>query len=177
MRQEIQTDDRIRTSRQPHRRLLPEELRCAEEAESPLGRLYLAKLLRSREDAERDDEPARDRYNAGTMYAFAVGAYRAVIGAPNGTAGGGRGYPCDTVVCALDPGKCECLRRKARYNNAFEALSDVGRRQLLAVNRVVAHREAIAPEEMVYLIEGLEALVWHFGLTRRRRPEHHRNTN
>src|SRR6185295_17564495 len=71
-------DDLKRASRQPGRKLMPENVRTAYEAESPIGRLLLCGYLRSK--ADNDDVPARDRYNAGTMYAHVVGAYRAVIG-------------------------------------------------------------------------------------------------
>lgn len=170
-----QPDDRVRTSRQPHRRVLDEEDRRAEEAESPIGRLLLAGHLKTSRDVT-GDEP-RNRYLAATLFATAVGAYRTVIGAPSTTGGGGgKGYECDVDLCAIEPERCECLRRKTRYRFAYEALASVGRRAVMAVNHVVIHREPITAAEIVYLVAGLDALVTHFGLTNRRREHSIRNT-
>lgn len=115
-------DDRVRTSRQPHRRPLAKELRVAEEAESPLGRLYLAGRLALTSD--REGFEARDRFDAGTMFAAVVGAYRSVVEAPRDVAGSGRGFPCRAAVCAADAERwCECLERRNRYMRAYEALA------------------------------------------------------
>src|ERR1700722_6454020 len=98
-----EVDDRTRTIRQPHRRALARELRAGgadelmvgkfvsgEEAESPIGRLWAAGKLAQLGDG--DVQASRDRYDAGTMYAQVVGAYRSVIEAPNGGGGSGRGF-------------------------------------------------------------------------------------
>lgn len=79
-----------------------------------------------------------------------------------------REWPCQ----AAGEG-CACARRKARYDGAFEALGEAGRRALLAVNRVAVHGEAITAQDVVYLDRGLDALRDHFGLTNRRRREHY----
>jgi hypothetical protein len=79
--------------------------------------------------------------------------------------------------CERDPDGCACARRKARYDNAFEALMAVGQRAAKVVARVVVHREAIAPQDRVYLVAGLEALARHFGLTERQRRRHSRNAS
>ena len=181
-------DDKVRTSRQPHRRALASSLRAAgadddvvkklaagEEAESPIGRLWAAGRLAMA--GEADSQAARDRYDAGAMFAQIVGAYRSVIESPRDVAGSGRGFPCQELLCTLARESCECERRKARYDGAFESLSRTGRRALKAVNQVAVHREAIALEELVYLVAGLEALRRHFGLTARRKPGTLRNAN
>ncbi len=162
---EERPDDRLRASRQPHRRVLGPADRLAEEAESPIGRLLLAGYLGSPRDIS-GEEP-RHRYHAAILFVAAVGAYRSVIGAPSTVGGGGEGYAC---VCADQPERCECLRRQTRYRFAFEALAGAGRHAVLAVNRVVIHREPITAMEIGYLVDGLDALVTHFGLARRPRP-------
>ena len=159
-------DDRVRTSRQPHRRVLPEEARFSEKAESLLGRMLLTgQLCLAHED---DDGRGNDRYEAGMLYAHAVGAYRSVIEAPRSTSGSGRGSACEIagiseINCA--PESCACLRKKQRYDAAFAALMRAGQRAAKAVARVAVHREAITLQDRVYLIIGLDALVAHFGLT------------
>jgi hypothetical protein len=181
-----EVDDRTRTIRQPHRRALARELRAGgadelvvgkfiagEEAESPIGRLWAAGKLAQISDG--DVQAARDRYDAGTMYAQVVGAYRSAIEAPNGGGGSGRGFGCLELLCKLAPENCECRYRKERYDRAFEALGRIGRRALMAVNRVAVHREGIAEEELVYLVAGLEGLRRIFGLTERRKARHDRN--
>lgn len=179
-------DDRVRAARQPHRRALAHELRAAgadkaeiekfaagEEAESPIGRLWASGRLRRPDDP--DSQAARDRYDAGAMYAQIVGAYRSAIEAPNGGGGSGRGFGCLELLCALAPESCECARRKARYDRAFEALQAIGMGALKAVNRVAVHREGLAEEELVYLVAGLEGLRRIFGLTAPGRSKHYRN--
>lgn len=179
-------DDKVRTSRQPHRRALARELRAGkvdaetvqklsggEEAESPIGRLWAAGHLKTSGDA--DSQAARDRYDAASMFASIVGAYRSVIEAPRDVAGSGRGFPCQDLLCALARENCECERRKIRYTRAYEALAKIGRRAIVAVNAVAIHREQIAQQELVYLVSGLEGLRRHFGLTERRKPAHHLN--
>ena len=180
-------DDKVRTQRQPHRRALAHELRAAgvgkddvakftagEEAESPIGRLWAAGLLRQQGDS--DSQAARDRYDAATMFASIVGAYRRVIEAPRDVAGSGRGFPCQELLCQLARDNCECEYRKTRYDRAFETLAQIGRRALMAVNAVAIHREPIGQQELVYLVAGLDGLRRHFGLTARRSGAQYRNT-
>ena len=177
-----------RTLAQPHRRALAEELRAAglkhheigkfvagEEAESPIGRLWAAGRLKR--DGDNDSQAARDRYDAGSMFAQVVGAYRSVIETPRDVAGSGRGFPCQNLLCAIAREQCECEYRKKRYDQAFEALNRLGRRALLAVSKVAVHREAIGEEELVYLVSGLDELRRVFGLTNRRRRRDARNAN
>lgn len=138
LKKEKKPDDRIRTTRQPHRRALAHELRAAgiddldvkkasagEEAESPIGRLWLTGKLAATGDP--DSQAARDRYDAGNMFAQIVGAYRSVIESPKDVAGSGRGYPCDPLGCLKDREeehtRCECKARLRRYMGAYEALA------------------------------------------------------
>lgn len=226
---EREESERVTTARQPHRRALAHELRAAgvedvdvkkasigEEAESPIGRLWLTGHLRRAGDA--DEAASRDRYDAGNMFAQVVGAYRSVIESPRDVAGSGRGYLCEPDFCATAAGQddCQCLKRRRRYTEAYEALAGrlrqlsvelehgkelpeslrdailehrrltededyvpaaaERRRVLMAVIRVAVHRETIGQEELVYLVEGLEALRRHFGLTPGRRRKQYRNT-
>ena len=140
-------DDRIRAARQPHRRALTHQLRASgagevdarklsagEEAESPIGRLWLAGYLKLPDDI--DSQAARDRYDAANMFAQIVGSYRSVIEAPRDVAGSGRGFPCQELLCALARENCECERRKARYDRAYEVLRSAGVPALKAVTRV-----------------------------------------
>lgn len=188
--------DRVRTSRQPHRRVLEDSLRLSEEAESPLGRLHLSGALRS--PSNEDADVAAARYQAGELYAQIVGTYRSVIETPRSTAGSGVGFGCLSQhgeatekpvrlagrvfvlrewPCQRDPDGCGCARRKARYDDAFEALMTAGQRAAKAVARVAVHREAISAEDRVYLVLGLTALARHFGLTGRRPRAHSGNTH
>jgi hypothetical protein len=221
-------DDKVRASRQPHRRALMPFLRgqklevpevekaiAGEEAESPIGRLWLAGALRA--DPNEDPQAARDRYDAGNMFAKVVGDYRSVIETPRDVAGSGRGYACDPPLCRVYPDDCQCLKLRRRYMEAFEALAGglrrvavelehgadipeplrdailehkrlkedeeftpgaaARRRVLMAVVRVAVHREAITDQDLVYLVQGLEQLRRHFGLTPRHRARHSRNAN
>lgn len=179
---EKQPDDRIRTSRQPHRRGLEQEDRLSEKAEAPLGRLNLK------------DEITNEQYSAGSIYAAVVGDYRSVIEAPRFIGGSGKGFECasegadpierkarigSVVVtmrqwpCGQTDDGCTCARRKARYDSAFESLvSSAGQRAAKAVARVAIFREDIAAQDLVYLKLGLDALAKHFGLIDRRRSRY-----
>lgn len=184
-------DDRVRSSRQPHRRGLSEDDRFSEKAESMLGRFNLRHII---SDAEHD---------AGALYAAVVGAYRSVIEAPRATslravvepervldadepvAGaptcpaafaeaserivkiGGVPVTVRRWPCGGDAQECPCAKKKARYDGAFAAVIGAGQRAAKAVARVAVHGEAIAAEDFVYLTRGLGALARHFGLTGR----------
>lgn len=172
LKPEKRPDDRVKTSRQPHRRALPDEMRLDERAESPLGRMNLR------------GEIDGDCYDAGARYAFVVGQYSSTIDAPQSTSGSGRGVSClaeqygTRNACRLDPYECTCLRRKDRYMAAYEALAQMGRAALMAVNRVAVHRgEPASAQETVYLVAGLSALARHFGLTASRPRPYRRNAN
>jgi hypothetical protein len=148
-----------------------EDARLDQRAESPLGRLNLRDVIT---DAQHD---------AGVRYAAVVGAYRAVIEAPSGTSGSGRGFGCladspgGERACTFDPEACGCLARKTRYDRAYEAVAAVGQRAARAVARVAVWREEPTRQDLVYLKVGLTALAWHFGLTGQGRRAHSGNTN
>lgn len=126
-------DDKIRTSRQPHRRGFAQELRTAEEAESPVGRLWLKGYLKLKGDV--DSQAARDRYDAGNMFAQVVGAYLSSIVAPGGVSGSGQKSSCTAdLLCALDPDECLCFSRRRRYTRAYEALAGGARISLEVEN-------------------------------------------
>ncbi len=102
-------------------------------------------------------------YESGRRYNVIVGLYLAVVEAPRGTAGNGRGFDCQGAVNCKD---CECRRRTDRYMRAYEAVSThAGRKAHLAINRVVIQDEMVSPSQLEHLICGLNALVRHFGLT------------
>lgn len=182
---EKKPDDRVRTSRQPHRRGLPAEERLSEKAESPIGRMLLrGQLQRSTDPLHQASEKAELRYEASLRYAVIVGHYRATIEAPRVDAGGGRGFICGAVEGEFcDPEICICLRRKQRYDDAFAALSYTGgnaftgHRAARAVARVAVQREEPQPQDIVHLLDGLDELVRHFGLTAARPRKHSRNAD
>lgn len=200
-------DDKVRASRQPHRRSLKDTDRLSERAESPLGRLSLLR------DSQRKTVIDENQYRAGELYARAVGKYRSTIESPHSGGGFGRELPSGSSEPA-DPiegqvrGRCEvadpietqvrvgsvtlttrqwpcgniddgcsCAQRKARYDGAFEALAAAGQHAAKAVARVAVHGEAIAPQDLVYLKAGLSALARHFGLTGGRRREYSGNAH
>lgn len=173
VRQDKRPDDRVRAGRQPHRRRLGDLDRLSERAESPLGQLS---LMRDRQDKAVISE---NQYQAGEHYAVLVGQYRSVIGSPRSTAGSGRSLDCDAAHCLVIRYRalCACEERRIRYQRAFEALATIGRRELMAVNRVAIHGEAIAPQDLVYLKSGLDGLARHFGLTGRRRKDYSSNAH
>jgi hypothetical protein len=133
--EEREASDRVSTTRQPHRRGLAHQLRAAgaedhdvkkltagEEAESPIGRLWAAGQLKQAGDP--DSQAARDRYDAGNMFAQIVGAYLSSIVAPGGTSGSGSKSTCAAdLLCALDTDECLCFARRRRYMKAYEALA------------------------------------------------------
>jgi hypothetical protein len=202
-------DDKIRTSRQPHRRMLKGDHRLSEHAESPLGRMLLAGALNDPDAKLKPNatpaptDKARTRFEAGELYAKVVSVYNAQLGAPrlgamslpvdddalpaDGEEDRPRDGGCATATadpierqlrlgdqvitvrewpCKAMGDECACARRKARYDGAFEALGAAGRRALMVVNRVAVHREAIAPQDIVYLDRGLDALARFFGVDR-----------
>jgi hypothetical protein len=167
---EVRPDLQTRTSRQPHRRKVPDGDRLDQRAESALGRLNL------RKDREGNPLITNEQRVAGDLYARAVGAYRSVIEAPSGTAGSGRGSSCveywKAGACREDPDNCSCLRAKARYDRAYEAVLDAGQRAAKTVARVAVQGEEPQREDLVYLVLGLNVLARHFGLTAARKREH-----
>lgn len=176
-------DDRVRAMRQPHRRALrdPDEtvqtlMRSSEKAESALGRTFLRGHITA------------GQYLAGCRFAHDVGAYRAVIESPASTSGSGRGSGCtlmdpaETQIIAFgkpitlrsgscwdNRDTCACAKRKAAYDSAFELLTRLGRRVLMAVNRLVAHDQEPSEADLPLDRIGLSGLERHYGLTALRR--------
>lgn len=208
-------DDRVRASRQPHRRALKEGDRLSEKAESMLGRLSLQ--IDPASDKKRPKSLiSAEQFEAGELYARVVGKYRSTIESPPSGGGFGRELPSGnaepadaleqvephtrcgsenadpierqmrigTVVLTMrewpcgniDDG-CSCAQRKARYDGAFEAVMRAGQRAAKTVARVAVHGEAIAPQDLVYLKAGLDALARHFGLGVRRTREYSGNAH
>jgi len=65
--------------------------------------------------------------------------------------------------------------RRLHQDETFIPIGADRRRVLMAVTRVAIYRDAIGPEELVYLVRGLEILRQHFGLTERRKSKQYRN--
>jgi hypothetical protein len=147
-------DLRVRTSRQPHRRVVRDVDRLRAEAESTLGRYLLCGLLAEIVEQPwphcplpRDIDAESARYEAGVMFARDVGAYRGTIAAPRMTLGMGHvlmgeqlpqgemaeaGLPRFSCRdCAPDPDltaeECPCIARRQRYTSACEAVAELGR--------------------------------------------------
>jgi hypothetical protein len=158
-------DDRIRASRQPHRRGLKEGDRLSEKAESPLGRLNLRGII------------SDDQYEGCQHFVALVGQYRSTIGAPRSIGGSGRGGGCPGD-CATNSDACVCLQRRERYMRAYEALAAAGRAAVMAIIRVAVQREELGRgEDEVNLLAGSSALARHFGLTGRRHRVYSENAH
>jgi hypothetical protein len=87
-----------------------------------------------------------------------------VIGAPRGTAGGGRGYACEPSACAIDPQTCLCEIRTANYRNACSYLQSAGQKAYNITYQVVISEMIPEPSQMADLTRGLAALERGFGL-------------
>lgn len=150
-------DPRALSAEQPHRRHLPPDMRLSEKAETPFGCLNLMGAI------------SNEQFEAGQRYRSIVAEYCSSIGAPLGGFPQGRGYPCKgEPQCGLVDGAppCECRRRKIAYDQAFEALAEVGHRAQVEVAHVAVHGRKCG--ELAVLLRGLDALVRHL-LTDRRK--------
>lgn len=206
LKPEKHPDDKKRASRQPHRRALKDEDRMSEKAESTLGRLSLQDVI-SNAHYEAGELYARvtGRYRSVIDSPHAIGGFGRSLPSgdseaadateveaheQHGRCGAEGADPIErqvrigTIVvtvrvwpCGLTDEGCFCAQRKTRYDAAFEALMRVGQRAAKAVARVAVHGEAIAPQDLVYLKTGLDALAKHFGLTGGRKREHVRNAH
>ena len=143
-------DYRTLAAAQPHRRCLPEADRLSEKAGTVIGCLNLLGRI------------SDDQYEAGKRYSVIVGAYRAMIGVPQGLSGGGKAGNCWGIApCPSET--CVCLARKNRYDDAYCAIRTHAAH--LAVNAVAIHDHDISPDQLIHLRAGLSALARHFGLT------------
>ena len=154
-------DYRALSAEQPHRRVLPPDKRLSEKAETPFGCLNLLGAV------------SDEQFEAGRLYRIAVQEYGSSIGVPVGEGVGGRGYPCKgDPRCGIgEPGKpdvtpCECRRRKIAYNGAFLALAPAGHKAQVQVSHVAVHGRGC--NDLKSLSRGLDLLVRHFGVGRRR---------
>lgn len=178
---------RIRTSRQPHRRALRTDDRLDERGESLLGRLLLRHWLRINPLPPGSTAPMTqnelDRYDAGLLYLRTVGAFRSTLEGPSALAGSGAGSQCDAIACLAQHGRgdgevdCACDRARDRYERVRHRLRHLPQASHQALESVVLRGAAIAPQDRVYLIRALDELVQFYGLTERRRERDHRNAN
>lgn len=151
--QDRRPDDKLLAAAQPHRAWLPPDLRLSEKAGTPLGGLNLTNAI-------SDEE-----YEAGQRWRVLVGEYRASIGIPDAANSGGRGYPC---LGMSDCERCECLRRKLAYDEAYHELWQAGQVAMKIVNRVAVQDEKCPYYGLSALKSGLRMLVRHFGLDEQR---------
>lgn len=146
---------------QPHRNWLPESLRGHERAGDMLGCLNLLNCI------------SEHQYEAGRRFAVIVGAFRAMIGTPSGTAGCGRHYACFPELCARlrreDPAGplCLCEDRTAKYRDACSYLQSAGQKAYNVTYQVVISEMIPSQEQMSDLTHGLAMLARGFGLGRR----------
>lgn len=139
---------------QPHRLGVERQFRDWPEAESEFGRLLLRGVV----------TPAQ--YEAGKRYAALASSYRVVLGIPPI-------HPRSLDLLSPGPVSRADLNSDAarsikdRYDKAFEACSDAGRKALRAVrDHAVFERKVDSFEALDHLRRGLEKLVDHFGLDR-----------
>lgn len=149
------TDFKGFIANQPHRRGLPEALRTHEKAESLLGCLNLTKRI------------SDEMYEAGQRFQVVVAGFRQVIGAPRGTAGNGRGYPCRPTLCSAFPENCTCEQRTAKFRDACAYLQSAGQKAYNVTYQVVISEMIPSQEQMSDLTHGLAMLAKGFGLGRR----------
>jgi hypothetical protein len=151
------TDFKGFVAAQPHRSWLPEGQRRDEKAGDVLGCLNLTKLI------------SDHAYEAGRRFSVIVGAFRQVIGAPRGTAGGGRGWVCaPDTICLAKPEGCECERRTVNYRNACSYLQSAGQKAYNITYQVVISEMIPGLSQMADLTQGLAALERGFGLEGRK---------
>jgi hypothetical protein len=176
--QRAPVDLRALVALQPGRRDLPEAYRTHERAESYLGRLNLEYRIHESRKANAGHSTkvlkpgiTDEQYEAGRRYSVLVGAYRAMVGAPRGTAGSGHGgHECVTGACET------CRRTTDRYMRAHEAIGQrcqgvprIARQTHAAVNWVVIDDRICNADQLMWLKRGLDALAEHFGLTNHRK--------
>lgn len=140
---------------QPHRVVVLEHYRMTQEAGSEFGRLMLRKAI----------TPAQ--HEAGTMYAELAAQYRSALQCPpiNPAAidlsrvgkGHSGGIPDETATAI-----------GVRYDRAFVACGDAGRRAQIAVKDFAILDKPVTDQlSLDILICGLNALVKHFGVDSR----------
>lgn len=153
LHKEHRDSPRVIAAQMPHRKGLGDH-GTDQKAESELGRMALFGRI------------SDHQFMAGQRFAAVVGAYRSTIQPPRALAGNGRGYDCRGDADCCD---CECRRRKARYDGAYEALMTAGRDAVKAVNTVAIYDNRCPWQLTTQLVWGLAALVQHFGIAEKRK--------
>lgn len=148
---------------QPHRAWLPESVRGDERAASVIGCLNLLYRTSRLPSAKRPGLTDR-QYNAGRRFSVITGEFRAAIGTPRGTAGGGRGYRCEPTACLVDAENCICERRIRRFNDCASVLLSASQMAYNITYRVAVSDESCNEREVVHLKNGLNALAHFFGI-------------
>lgn len=148
-------DIRALAAANPDRRDLPEKLRLSEKASSQIGKLNLLNQLTDQQ------------YEAGRRFQVIVGAFRAVIGTPRGTSGGGKGYLCQPESCLMDSTNCLCELRTANFRECCSVLIGVGQRVYNCTYRTAISDEPANGDELACVKLGLNALVRLFGIDKR----------
>jgi hypothetical protein len=170
------TDFKGFVAAQPHRNWLPESMAGHERAESILGCLNLMWRIHEAQNenarlSKKPTEPnpwiSETQYEAGRRFSVIVGAFRQVIGAPRGTAGGGRGYACNPSICLKNENKCICDIRTDNYKQACSYLQSAGQKAYNITYQVVISEIIPEPSQMADLTQGLAALERGFGLGKR----------
>lgn len=130
---------------------------------TPLGILCLTGRLAA------DQERADLLHEAGRLYAEGVARYRWAhsIPSPHARSADMSDAPRGGSGADVDPARKRHI--DAAYQDAFVALTDVGRLALLAVNDVAVHEREARADQLEQLILGLDSLATHYGLTRRRK--------
>ena len=143
---------KAQVANQPHRAGLPRQYRDWPEAGSEFGRMLLRDVI----------NPAQ--YEAGMLFAGLSVAFCAVYDVPSP-------YPhaMDLTRVGVSQGREmppeKAAEIKKRYNRAFEACADAGRKAQLAVkNCAVLDRKIDSFEMRDALRAGLDRLVHHFGI-------------
>lgn len=139
---------------QPHRVVVPVKFRDFQEAGSEFGRLLLLGHV----------TPAQ--HEAGKLYGELAAKYRSALLAPSPHPaamdlgrvgkGAGAGMPDETAAAI-----------SARYDRAFVACGDAGRKAQIAVRDFAIHELQVPDVLSLNLLRcGLDALVKHFGVDR-----------
>lgn len=150
IREERPPSPAVIAARMPHRAGVDQSDCVSHMAESELGRIFLS---------GRPVKLSKGQYDAGVRFAGVVARYRATISGPRPVLVGGRGYDCPGL---LDCDDCECRRRKAAYDEAFEALAQAGQQAAKAVRLVVIQDERCPYSLSTPLAWGLAALSRYF---------------
>ena len=148
----VYVNPKSQVASQPHRVGVPREYREWPEAGSEFGRMMLRKII----------TPAQ--YEAGILFAGLSVAFCAVYDVPSP-----HPHAMDLTRVGVSQGREmppeKAAEIKKRYNRAFEACADAGRRAQIAVkNCAVLDRKVDSFEMRDGLRAGLDRLIHHFGI-------------